>query len=130
MEVFIDVNFSPCAVELLEHEDDVKEGIYTVVFESSQQSVGEGVVVVNDGKVHGGDIAFTVRGGMNRPVMGLDMLYYNREIPSVLGMENDYWLEMCYCESGEGRYDLCGHVKGHPERKLRAHAVFPTPLMT
>ncbi|ECG1392450.1 TPA_asm: hypothetical protein GNB58_005147 [Salmonella enterica subsp. houtenae serovar 45:g,z51:-] len=57
----------------------MKEGIYTVVFEIRQQSVGEGVVV-NDGKVHGGDIAFTVRGGMNRPVMGLDMLYYNREI--------------------------------------------------
>ncbi|ECH4153073.1 nucleoside transporter, partial [Salmonella enterica] len=25
----------------------MKEGIYTVVFESSQQSVGEGVVVIN-----------------------------------------------------------------------------------
>lgn len=31
----------------------MKEGIYTVVFESSQQSVGEGVVVVNNGRVHG-----------------------------------------------------------------------------
>ncbi|EEL4083480.1 nucleoside transporter, partial [Salmonella enterica subsp. enterica serovar Bareilly] len=36
----------------------MKEGIYTVVFESSQQSVGEGVVVINNGRVHGGDIAF------------------------------------------------------------------------
>lgn len=41
----------------------MKEGIYSVVFESSQQSVGEGLVVVSNGRVHGGDIACTIRGG-------------------------------------------------------------------
>ncbi|EHI6581318.1 nucleoside transporter, partial [Salmonella enterica] len=54
----------------------MKEGIYTVVFESSQQSVGEGVVVINNGRVHGGDIAFTIRGIMKRPVMELEVHYY------------------------------------------------------
>ncbi|EAA7989082.1 nucleoside transporter [Salmonella enterica subsp. enterica] len=107
----------------------MKEGIYTVVFESSQQSVGEGMVVVSNGRVHGGDIACTIRGVMKRPVMVLEVHYYNREIPSVLGMEEDYWLELSYCEAGEGRYDLCGHVKGHPERKLKVCAVFLTPLL-
>lgn len=34
----------------------MKEGIYTVEFESRRQSVGEGVVVVNNCWVHGGDI--------------------------------------------------------------------------
>jgi|AGFS01.1.fsa_nt_gi hypothetical protein len=107
----------------------MKEGIYTVVFESSRQSVGEGVVVVNNGKIHGGDIACTIRGIMERPVMTLEVHYYNRDIPSVLGMEEDYWLEMSYCEVGEGHYDFTGQVKGHPERTLRAHAVFLTPLL-
>ncbi|EIS4725755.1 nucleoside transporter [Salmonella enterica] len=90
----------------------MKEGIYTVVFESSQQSVGEGVVVINNGRVHGGDMAFTIRGIMKRPVM-----------------EEDYWLEMSYREAGEGRYVFSGHVKGHPERMLKACAVFLTPLL-
>lgn len=107
----------------------MKEGIYTVVFESSQQSVGEGVVVVSHGKVHGGDIAFTIRGIMQRPVMELEVHYYNRDVPSVLGMEEDYWLEMRYSEAGDGRYDFSGHVKGNPERTLKAHAMFLTPLL-
>ncbi|EDZ3529570.1 nucleoside transporter [Salmonella enterica subsp. arizonae] len=107
----------------------MKDGIYTVAFESSQQSVGEGVVVVSNGRLHGGDIAFTIRGIMKRPVMELEVHYYNREIPSVLGMLGDYWLEMSYCEAGEGRYDFSGHVKDYPERTLRAYAVFLTPLL-
>ncbi|EBE6791077.1 nucleoside transporter [Salmonella enterica] len=107
----------------------MKDGIYTVVFESSQQSMGEGVVVVSNGRLHGGDIAFTIRGVMKRPVMELEVHYYNREIPSVLGMEEDYWLEMSYCDAGKGRYDFSGHVKGHPERMLKACAVFLTPLL-
>ncbi len=100
-----------------------------MVFESSRQSVGEGLVVVNNGRVHGGDIACTIRGIMERPVMALEVHYYNRDIPSVLGMEEDYWLEMSYREVGEGLYDFSGHVKGHPERKLNAHAVFLTSLL-
>ncbi|EAA6839167.1 GrlR family regulatory protein [Salmonella enterica] len=107
----------------------MKEGIYTVVFESNQQSVGEGVVVVSNGRVHGGDIAFTIRGVMKRPVMELEVHYYNPDIPSVLGMEEDYWLEMSYYEEGKDRYNFSGHVKGYPERKLKAYAVFLTPLL-
>ncbi|EKS6154851.1 nucleoside transporter [Salmonella enterica] len=107
----------------------MKEGIYAVVFESSRQSVGEGVVVVNNGRVHGGDIAFTIRGVMKRPVMELEVHYYNRDIPSVLGMEEDYWLEMSYSEAGEGRYECSGHVKGDPSRKLKVYAEFLTPLL-
>ncbi|EAV0145343.1 nucleoside transporter [Salmonella enterica] len=107
----------------------MQEGIYTVVFESSQQSVGEGVVVIHNGRVHGGDIAFTIRGIMKRPVIELEVHYYNPDIPSVLGMEEDYWLEMSYREAGEGRYVFSGHVKGYPERMLKASAVFLTPLL-
>ncbi|EBQ8208584.1 nucleoside transporter [Salmonella enterica subsp. houtenae] len=107
----------------------MKEGIYTVVFESSQQSVGEGVVVVHNGRIHGADIAFTIRGTMKRPVMSLEMHHYNRDIPSVLSMEEDYWLELSYREAGEGHYDFSGHVRGHPDKTLKAYAVFLTPLL-
>ncbi|EAO0388220.1 TPA: GrlR family regulatory protein [Salmonella enterica subsp. enterica serovar Newport] len=108
----------------------MKDGIYTVAFESSQQSVGEGTVVVQNGWIHGGDIAFTIRGAVKRPVMELEIHHYNREIPSVLGMEEDYWLEVSYCEVGDGHYDFSGHVKGHPDRTLKAYARLLTTLLT
>jgi hypothetical protein len=106
----------------------MKDGIYSVVFESSQQSVGEGIVVVSHNTIHGADIACTIRGKMKRPVMELEVHYYNRDIPSTLGMEEDYTLELVYREAGEGHYHFTGHVRGLPDRKLSAHAIFLTPL--
>ncbi|EMZ4380086.1 nucleoside transporter, partial [Salmonella enterica] len=49
--------------------------------------------------------------------------------PSTLGMEGDYVLEMQYRETGEGEYHFSGHVRGYPERRLKAHALFLTPLL-
>ncbi|HGB4966282.1 TPA: GrlR family regulatory protein [Salmonella enterica subsp. enterica serovar Mississippi] len=68
----------------------MKDGIYRVVFESSLPSFGEGIVVISDGKVHGGDIGFVCRGRLARPVMELSISQYDNELPSVLGMEGNY----------------------------------------
>ncbi|EAO0751925.1 GrlR family regulatory protein [Salmonella enterica] len=108
----------------------MKEGIYTVVFESSLQAVGEGTVVVSDGKIHGGDIAFTCRGRVTLPVMELEVRHYNAEIPSALGMDGDYVLEMRYRETGGDEYHFTGHVKGEPGRRLSARARWLSPLLS
>ncbi|EGF6459380.1 nucleoside transporter, partial [Salmonella enterica] len=79
--------------------------------------------------VHGGDIAFTCRGWLTPPGLTLEVRQYNRDIPSTLGMEGDYVLEMQYRETGEGEYHFSGHVRGYPERRLKAHALFLTPLL-
>lgn len=107
----------------------MKDGIYTVVFESSFQSIGEGMVVVSGGRVHGGDIAFTCRGWLRPVGLELEVKQYNHDIPSTLGMEEDYVLEMCYRKTGEGEYRFHGHVRGYPERRLNAHALFLMPLL-
>ncbi|ECB4073927.1 TPA: nucleoside transporter [Salmonella enterica subsp. enterica] len=107
----------------------MKEGIYSVVFESSLQSVGEGIGVVSGSRVHGGDIAFTCRGKLKPPYLELEVCHYNRDIPSTLGIEGNYTLEMRYQEAGEGQYKFSGHVKGHPERQLTAYALFLTSLL-
>lgn len=107
----------------------MKDGIYAVVFESSLQSVGEGIAVVSGGRVHGGDIGFTCRGKLTPPCLELEVSPYSEDIPSTLGIEGNYTLEMCYQESGEGEYHFSGHVRGCPERHLDAHAVFLTPLL-
>ncbi|EHU4279538.1 nucleoside transporter [Salmonella enterica] len=107
----------------------MKDGIYTVVFKSNLQSVGEGIVVVNRGMIHGADIAFTIRGKITHPVMELDVHYYNQDIPSVLGMKEDYSLEMHCREREEGHYHFYGHMKGEPSLKLDAYAVYINSIL-
>lgn len=107
----------------------MKEGIYTVVFESSQHSLGEGIVVVTGGRVYGGDIAFICRGKLTLPYLELEVQHYNRDIPSALGVEGDYTLELYGEELREGYYRFSGHVKTSPERRLEARALFLCPLL-
>ncbi|EAO6410079.1 nucleoside transporter [Salmonella enterica] len=108
----------------------MRDGIYTVVFEGGPASVGEGVVVVTGGYVHGGDIAFTCRGKLEEGRLRLEVKHYNRDIPSATGMaEGDYVLAMRYRQV-EGGYAFRGHVEGHPSHQLDAYAVFVTPLLT
>ncbi|EAN8329703.1 nucleoside transporter [Salmonella enterica] len=108
----------------------MKEGIYTVVFESSLQSVGEGIAVVNDGRIHGADIAFTCRGRVAPAIVELEVSHYNTEIPSTLGVTGKYVLEMHYREVKEGEYHFSGYVKGHPDRRLNARALWLSPLLS
>lgn len=65
----------------------MKEGIYNVVFESHDASFGEGILVVSQGTVNGGDIGFIYQGKLQRPVMTLRVRQYQPDILSVLGME-------------------------------------------
>lgn len=107
----------------------MRDGIYTVVFESSLQALGEGIVVVSDGRIHGGDIAFTCRGYLRSPEMELEVSHYNEEIPSTLGIEGNYTLVMQYEEKEPGRYHFTGYVKEAPERSLNAYALYLESLL-
>ncbi|ECY4913155.1 nucleoside transporter [Salmonella enterica subsp. enterica serovar Oranienburg] len=107
----------------------MKEGIYSVVFESNMPALGEGIIVVSDGCIHGGDMAFTCRGVLRSPEVLLEVYWYDQDIPSMLGMEGDYILDMRYQRTREGEYTFTGQVRGKPERGLNAYALFLTPLM-
>ncbi|HGA7339247.1 TPA: GrlR family regulatory protein [Salmonella enterica subsp. enterica serovar Saintpaul] len=107
----------------------MKDGIYRVVFESSLPSFGEGIVVISDGKVHGGDIGFVCRGRLARPVMELSISQYDNELPSVLGMEGNYDLVLKYEKTGDNEYYFTGYVKGDESRVITANAVFITGLL-
>ncbi|EMI7380156.1 nucleoside transporter [Salmonella enterica] len=107
----------------------MKNGIYRVSFESNQSSFGEGIVVVCNGKAHGGDIGFTFRGELSSPMLELSISRYNDEIPSVLGVEGDYQLILEYVKSGDDEYRLTGYVKGHKDKKIIAYAVLLVELL-
>ncbi|EDX5784034.1 nucleoside transporter [Salmonella enterica] len=107
----------------------MKEGIYSVVFESNPQSVGEGICVVGGGRIYGGDIGFTCRGILASSNLELEVCQYNPDVPSVFGIGDSYNLEMHYQKVGEGQYHFNGHVKGFPEKRLTARALFLSPLL-
>ncbi|ELZ7451329.1 nucleoside transporter [Salmonella enterica] len=107
----------------------MKEGIYNIVFESNQQSVGEGIGVVSGGRIYGGDIGFTCRGVLTLSYLEMEVCQYNPDVPSVFGMQESYNLEMHYQEVGEGQYHFNGHVKGYPEKRMTARALFLAPLL-
>lgn len=107
----------------------MKNGIYHVSFESNLSSFGEGIVVVNDGKVHGGDIGFTYRGHLDRHVLELSISQYNCEIPSALGAKGDYQLILEYEKTSEGKYCFTGNVKEDKEKQITACAVFLVELI-
>ncbi|RDA61917.1 nucleoside transporter [Hafnia paralvei] len=104
----------------------MKEGVYNVVFESHDESFGEGILVVSHGTVNGGDIGFIYQGKLQRPVMTLKVRQYQPDILSVVGIEGEYTLEMRYEEEQEhkGHYCLSGTVIGMPEKKITAYAFF------
>ncbi|HFK3781763.1 TPA: GrlR family regulatory protein [Klebsiella oxytoca] len=108
----------------------MKEGIYSVVFESNISSVGEGVIVVIGKNVYGGDMAFSCRGTLKPSEITLEINHFNLDIPSTLGIEGDYTLEMKYREVRKGEYKFSGGSKEYPDRRLTAYAVFTAPLLT
>ncbi|EEP0988718.1 nucleoside transporter [Salmonella enterica] len=108
----------------------MKEGIYNVVFESNISSVGEGVIVVIGKNIYGGDMAFSCRGTLKPPVITLEINHFNLDIPSTLGIEGDYTLEMRYQKIREGEYKFSGGSKEYPDRRLTAYAIFTAPLLT
>ncbi|EEH1295296.1 nucleoside transporter [Salmonella enterica] len=107
----------------------MKDGIYRVVFESNLPAFGEGIIVISNGKVHGGDIGFVCRGRLARPEMELSILQYDNELPSVLGRDGDYELMLKYEKIGDNEYFFIGYVKGDENKVIRGNAVFITGLL-
>ncbi|EAA7089798.1 nucleoside transporter [Salmonella enterica] len=109
----------------------MKDGVYHVAFNSNRGSVGEGILVLCCGLVNGGDIGFVYQGKLAHPEMTLRITRYYDGIPSVLGIENDYELEllMQYSNETEGQYMLHGYVREYPELTIDACASFLMPML-
>ncbi|MBU5388664.1 GrlR family regulatory protein [Citrobacter cronae] len=108
----------------------MKDGVYHVAFTSNQGAVGEGILVLCCGLINGGDIGFIYQGKLSRPEMTLRITRYYDDIPSVLGIDNDYELEMVIQNSNEtdGQYILHGFAREYPQLTIEAHARFLVPV--
>ncbi|EON9379258.1 type III secretion system LEE GrlA-binding negative regulator GrlR, partial [Escherichia coli] len=71
----------------------MKDGIYSIIFISNEDSCGEGILIKNGNMITGGDIASVYQGGLSEDEdIILHVHRYNYEIPSVLNIEQDYQL--------------------------------------
>lgn len=107
----------------------MKDGVYHVAFNSKSGATGEGVLVVCCGTINGGDIGFVYQGILDRPEMTLRITRYQDDIPSVLGMENDYELVMHYSHERGGQYMLHGYAMAYPQLTIEACATYLVPLL-
>ncbi|WP_228268397.1 GrlR family regulatory protein [Acinetobacter ursingii] len=106
----------------------MKDGIYFVKFASSNDS-GDGIVVVNNGVVNGGDYGFTYKGKIVNDEVTLSASQHDKSVVSVFGNITEYQIDLKAIESNDG-YDLTGTSSLAPGVTIKAKAKFIGNLLT
>lgn len=98
------------------------EGLWSVRFFADEQPHGAGVVILQAGRVFGGDSSFMYRGNYQ---MSSDLIHLYLDIDkhyfaegNSLDLPDSYQLELNGTPGGN-TFTVEGHVVGHPERKVR-----------
>jgi hypothetical protein len=93
-------------------------GIYYVIFKSHTGRFGDGLVVMDNGKIHGGDQRYLYRGSYKTdgPAVEADIQvsYYRGEAKSVLGPMAKFKLNLSGKATNEA-FTVSGHVFGQSQ---------------
>ena len=100
----------------------MKDGIYHVKFASTMGAAGEGLVVVKDGSVNGGDAGYLYQGALNSDPTGqvhgqLQVQRWNAGHVSVFGPLSNFALDLRGQAANDG-FTVSGGVPGHPNMKI------------
>lgn len=101
----------------------MKTGIYHVNFSAGGQNVGDGLVVVKDGTVNGGDPGYLYTGSISESAsqvtVQLDVKQWNTQIQSVFGPLKQFGLTLAgTADAAAGTFRVRGAITGHPERTI------------
>ncbi|EET3706230.1 negative regulator GrlR [Escherichia coli] len=109
----------------------MKDGIYSIIFISNEDSCGEGILIKNGNLITGGDIASVYQGVLSEEEdIILHVHRYNHEIPSVLNIEQDYQLVIPKkVLSNDSNVTLHCHVRGNEKLFVDVYARFIEPLI-
>lgn len=96
----------------------MKDGIYHVEFSSTMGAAGEGLVVVKDGSVNGGDAGYLYKGTLAGSAEGqlrgqLHVQRWNPAHVSVFGPLDSFALSLEGRAAGEG-FSVTGGIPEHP----------------
>lgn len=92
------------------------DGVYHVSFSSSSQEFGEGLVVIKDGVVNGGDHGYVYQGNVSfdgtRTSGRLIVKRWNSSVTSVFGNIAQYELELSGSQRPDRSFLVSGNVVG------------------
>jgi hypothetical protein len=93
-------------------------GLYSVVFAAPGGNAGIGLVVVDNGKIHGGDLTYLYRGTYQSDGQSvkakIHVSHYRGQPNSILGAISNFVLTLSGKASDSG-FALSGQVEGHPQ---------------
>lgn len=99
----------------------MKPGIYYVVFESNLGVPGDGLVVIDNGRVHGGDHRFLYRGHYKEREADIDaeifVRHFRGEAKSVFGSISTFYLILSGNAEKES-FNLSGYIAGQSHLKI------------
>lgn len=100
----------------------MKEGIYQVSFLSSQYICGQGILVVKNGTVNGGDSGFIYSGHLvNRQgkwLVELKVKQWNQRVDSIFGAIEQFQLTLEAKLLGNGNFTATGCIFNWPQARL------------
>lgn len=97
-------------------------GIYFVEFKASNNDFGQGLIVVDDGKVNGGDHSYLYRGRLDSYAGNvqavLEISHYRGELDNVFGPLRQFTLNLSGI-SDENSFNVTGGVANIPGISIR-----------
>ena len=88
----------------------MKDGIYFVRFSRDLEDFGEGIAVIQNNTVNGGDYVCTYRGKAAGKTLDLHVTQHNPSVATIFGNIKDFILQLSIIPNEEG-YQLSGNVK-------------------
>jgi hypothetical protein len=93
-------------------------GIYSITFAATGSGAGIGLVVVDNGKIHGGDLSYLYRGRYDSDGSSvratIHVSHYRGEPNSIFGPLRDFTLNLIG-SAGDDTFNLSGQVQGYPQ---------------
>ena len=97
-------------------------GIYFVEFKASNNNYGHGLVVLDNGKLNGGDYSYLYRGRFDtygeELKAAIDISHYRGELNSVMGARKNYTLNLTGKMTRED-FDVTGGIPDIPDLSIR-----------
>lgn len=97
----------------------MKDGIYFVRFSRDGQDYGEGIVVVQDNTVNGGDYVCIYSGKVTDDTLDLHVTQHNLSVATIFGNIQKFTLQLNISLNEDG-YQLSGSVNDNTRLKVAA----------
>lgn len=97
-------------------------GIYFVEFRANNNDTGQGLVVIDNGKINGGDHSYLYRGRLDiygeELKAAISVSHYRGELDSVMGALKNYTLNLSGKLIGDN-FDVSGGIPNIPNVSIR-----------